>query len=101
MQAWLAFWMDGKIRRSKTFSSKIHGFEPARIMAIEFLKEKRKENGLSSPEYEPDGACMPPLPPPRPLTRARGSIPSTAAPTSARSSLSSTSTPATELGKPV
>jgi hypothetical protein len=44
MQAWLAFWMDGSTRRSKTFSSKIHGFEDARIQAIEFINTKRREN---------------------------------------------------------
>ena len=44
MQAWLAFWMDGNTRRSKTFSSKIHGFEDARLLAVEFISQKRREN---------------------------------------------------------
>lgn len=43
MQAWLAFWMDGSTRRSKTFSSKVHGFEDARMLAIEFILQKRKD----------------------------------------------------------
>jgi len=47
MQAWLAFWMDGTTRRSKTFSSKLLGMEQARVLAIEFLTAKRKESGLS------------------------------------------------------
>lgn len=42
MKAWLAFWMDGKTRRSKTFSSKQLGFESARLAAIEFLHGRRE-----------------------------------------------------------
>ena len=54
MQAWLAFWMDGTTRRSKTFSSKTHGLEEARALAIKFLTDKRKESGLTSPARTPD-----------------------------------------------
>lgn len=50
MQAWLAFWMDGSTRRSKTFSSKALGMEQARIMAIEFLTAKRGESGITASE---------------------------------------------------
>ena len=97
MQAWLAFWMDGKIRRSKTFSSKVHGFELARSMAIDFLKEKRKELGQSSPECD-EPAIQPPLPD-RPFTRAKSM--STIAPSSTRSSPSSSPMSTIEQGKPV
>ncbi len=45
MKAWLAFWMDGKTRRSKTFSSKVYGFEEARVAAIEFLQGRKREGG--------------------------------------------------------
>jgi hypothetical protein len=45
MKAWLAFWMDGKTRRSKTFSSKVFGFEEARLAAIEFLQGRKRESG--------------------------------------------------------
>jgi hypothetical protein len=45
MKAWLAFWMDGKTRRSKTFSSKVFGFEEARIAAIDFLQGRKRESG--------------------------------------------------------
>ena len=45
MKAWLAFWMDGKTRRSKTFSSKVYGFEEARLAAIEFLQGRKRESG--------------------------------------------------------
>jgi hypothetical protein len=48
MQAWLAFWNDGHTRRSKTFSSKIHGFEEARTLAVEFILHKRKEATTSA-----------------------------------------------------
>ena len=93
MQAWLSFWMDGKIRRSKTFSSKVHGFEPARKMAIDFLKEKRKENGLSSPDCEegdlPSDDADPPSRPGRRTAPSPGGL----------SSLSSVSTGLIELGK--
>lgn len=54
MQAWLAFWMDGTTRRSKTFSSKTYGVEEARSLAIQFLTDKRKESGLTSPARTPD-----------------------------------------------
>jgi hypothetical protein len=50
MQAWLAFWMDGTTRRSKTFSSKALGMEQARVLAIEFLTAKRRGNGPASPD---------------------------------------------------
>jgi hypothetical protein len=45
MKAWLAFWMDGKTRRSKTFSSKVFGFEEARLAAIDFLQGRKREAG--------------------------------------------------------
>jgi len=45
MKAWLAFWMDGKTRRSKTFSSKVYGFEEARLAAIDFLQGRKRESG--------------------------------------------------------
>lgn len=57
MQAWLAFWMDGTTRRSKTFSSKVHGFEEARVLAIEFMLQKRGDvpaSDSASPIEEPD-----------------------------------------------
>jgi hypothetical protein len=59
MQAWLAFWMDGTTRRSKTFSSKVHGFEEARVLAIEFMLQKRRDVPASdpaSPVEEPDAS---------------------------------------------
>ena len=96
MQAWLAFWMDGKVRRSKTFSSKVHGFEPARKMAIEFLREKRREAGLGSPSADEEEEPAPPPAPTQSSTRAKGS---SSAPSSARSSLCSVSTAVVELGK--
>ncbi|KAL7066074.1 AP2 domain-containing protein, partial [Cryptosporidium serpentis] len=43
MQSWLAFWTEGQKRRSKTFNSKIYGFEAARSEAITFLKAKQNE----------------------------------------------------------
>ncbi len=46
MKAWLAFWMDGKTRRSKTFSSKLYGFEEARIAAVTFLQTRKRESGM-------------------------------------------------------
>jgi hypothetical protein len=50
MKAWLAFWMDGKTRRSKTFSSKMFGFDEARKAAVEFLLSRRRETGCIFPE---------------------------------------------------
>jgi AP2 domain len=41
MKAWLAFWTEGKVRRSKTFNTKCLGFERARDAAIEFLISKK------------------------------------------------------------
>ncbi|KAH8740256.1 hypothetical protein FG386_001531 [Cryptosporidium ryanae] len=43
MQSWLAFWTEGQRRRSKTFNSKIYGFDVARSEAIAFLKAKQNE----------------------------------------------------------
>eukprot|EP00916_Digyalum_oweni_P015082 GHVL01024601.1.p1 GENE.GHVL01024601.1~~GHVL01024601.1.p1 ORF type:complete len:253 (+),score=32.90 GHVL01024601.1:45-803(+) len=43
MNAWLAFWSENKLRKSKTFSARQIGFEEARVAAIEFLKTKRDE----------------------------------------------------------
>ncbi|KAK6590881.1 hypothetical protein RS030_111886 [Cryptosporidium xiaoi] len=43
MQSWLAFWTEGQRRRSKTFNSKIYGFDVARSEAIAFLKAKQSE----------------------------------------------------------
>lgn len=42
MKAWLAFWSEGKNRRSKTFNAKVMGFEKARAAAIDFLKKKKQ-----------------------------------------------------------
>lgn len=42
MKAWLAFWSEGKNRRSKTFNAKVMGFEKARAAAIDFLKRKKQ-----------------------------------------------------------
>lgn len=42
MKAWLAFWSEGKNRRSKTFNAKVMGFEKARSAAIDFLKKKKQ-----------------------------------------------------------
>ena len=42
MKAWLAFWSEGKNRRSKTFNAKVMGFERARAAAIDFLKKKKQ-----------------------------------------------------------
>lgn len=58
MKAWLAFWMDGRTRRSKTFSSKQLGFEHARLAAIEFLASRRGDESPpqpSSPVEEKNG----------------------------------------------
>jgi hypothetical protein len=60
MQAWLAFWMDGNTRRSKTFSSKVHGFEDARVLAIEFILQKRKDGNI--PESASSAAEEPSIP---------------------------------------
>jgi hypothetical protein len=46
MKAWLAFWMDSRTRRSKTFSTRIYGFNEAKELAIEFLREKKKTKRL-------------------------------------------------------
>ena len=43
MKAWLAFWSEGKVRRSKTFNAKSLGFERARDAAIEFLVGKKAQ----------------------------------------------------------
>jgi hypothetical protein len=43
MKAWLAFWTEGKVRRSKTFNTKCLGFERARDAAIEFLISKKAQ----------------------------------------------------------
>jgi len=43
MKAWLAFWTEGKVRRSKTFNTKSMGFEKARDAAIEFLVGKKAQ----------------------------------------------------------
>jgi hypothetical protein len=42
MKAWLAFWSEGKNRRSKTFNAKVMGFDKARAAAIDFLKKKKQ-----------------------------------------------------------
>jgi hypothetical protein len=42
MKAWLAFWSEGKNRRSKTFNAKVMGFDKARDAAIDFLKRKKQ-----------------------------------------------------------
>lgn len=42
MKAWLAFWSEGKNRRSKTFNAKVMGFDKARSAAIDFLKKKKQ-----------------------------------------------------------
>ena len=42
MKAWLAFWSEGKNRRSKTFNAKVMGFDKARAAAIDFLKRKKQ-----------------------------------------------------------
>ena len=88
MQAWLAFWMDGKIRRSKTFSSKVHGFEGSRLMAIDFLRSKRRESGLGSPEPDDEE-------PYKPLTREV----STSTTDSSRVGLSAVSTVLVQIAK--
>ena len=43
MKAWLAFWTEGKIRRSKTFNAKLLGFEQAKQHAIDFLRDKKAQ----------------------------------------------------------
>jgi hypothetical protein len=54
MKAWLAFWSEGKNRRSKTFNAKVMGFEKARAAAIDFLKRKKQllQQGDESGSFE-------------------------------------------------
>lgn len=64
MKAWLAFWMDGKTRRSKTFSSKLFGFDEARVAAVAFLQSHKRERAMDILNYPQDVSvpCTPPLP---------------------------------------
>ncbi len=61
MKAWLAFWTEGKIRRSKTFNAKLLGFEQAKQHAIDFLREKKAQlrGGDSSSSSFADEEDMP------------------------------------------
>lgn len=54
MKAWLAFWMDGKTRRSKTFSSKVLGFEEARLAAVAFLQSRKCMDASNFPGNDED-----------------------------------------------
>ena len=54
MKAWLAFWSEGKNRRSKTFNAKVMGFEKARSAAIDFLKRKKQLLSQNDSSYEDD-----------------------------------------------
>lgn len=58
MKAWLAFWSEGKNRRSKTFNAKVMGFDKARAAAIDFLKKKKQLLQQLDPSYNDgnDGA---------------------------------------------
>ncbi len=51
MKAWLAFWSEGKNRRSKTFNAKVMGFDKARASAIDFLKKKKQFLQQLDPTY--------------------------------------------------
>ena len=51
MKAWLAFWSEGKNRRSKTFNAKVMGFDKARAAAIDFLKKKKQLLQQLDPSY--------------------------------------------------
>jgi hypothetical protein len=51
MKAWLAFWSEGKNRRSKTFNAKVMGFDKARASAIDFLKKKKQFLQQLDPSY--------------------------------------------------
>lgn len=51
MKAWLAFWSEGKNRRSKTFNAKVMGFDKARAAAIDFLKKKKQLLQQLDPTY--------------------------------------------------
>ncbi len=62
MKAWLAFWMDGKTRRSKTFSSKVFGFEEARLAAINFLQGRKREAGSEVILFSIDTSTPPQTP---------------------------------------
>lgn len=63
MKAWLAFWSEGKNRRSKTFNAKVMGFDKARAAAIDFLKRKKQllqqadENSCLDAYHNMDGQC--------------------------------------------
>jgi len=97
MKAWLAFWMDGKTRRSKTFSSKVFGFEEARLAAIDFLQGRKREVGGDVTLFSIDTST----PPETPMLQDSGLSPeSTVAPlstSSGRMSLSSVSTGVIEI----
>ncbi len=54
MKAWLAFWSEGKNRRSKTFKAKVLGFEKARSAAFDFLKMKKHLLSQNDSSYEED-----------------------------------------------
>ena len=59
MKAWLAFWSEGKNRRSKTFNAKVMGFEKARAAAIEFLKKKKQFLQQLDPTFGESGSpCL-------------------------------------------
>lgn len=89
MKAWLAFWMDGRTRRSKTFSSKQLGFENARLSAIAFL-QSRKEEGEDSATPQPSPTETGPY-----STRSNTSAATT---THSRMSLSSVTTNVVQIG---
>ena len=56
MKAWLAFWTEGKVRRSKTFNAKLLGFDQAREQAIDFLREKKALLHLNLSAESPDSS---------------------------------------------
>lgn len=57
MKAWLAFWSEGKNRRSKTFNAKVMGFDKARAAAIDFLKKKKQLLQQLDPSYNDGNDC--------------------------------------------